>query len=99
MDFSGPGLAGQPSPTSAGGKKWCAAKTEASGQALQANMDYVCSQGVDCKSIQVGGACFDPNNVKSHASYVMNSYVEIFYTAKYKSDIVGPLEVGHKICT
>ena len=45
-------------------------------QALQSNIDYACSQGVDCKPIQPGGACFDPNNVRSHASYVMNSFYQ-----------------------
>ncbi|KAK1572303.1 hypothetical protein Q3G72_030391 [Acer saccharum] len=57
-----------------GDKKWCVAKGGTSNQALQANIDYVCSQGVDCKPIQAGGACYDPNNLWSHASFVMNSY-------------------------
>ncbi|KAL5799995.1 hypothetical protein ACOSQ4_032879 [Xanthoceras sorbifolium] len=61
----------------AGGKKWCVAKGEASDQALQGNIDYVCSQGVDCKPIQPGGACYDPSNLRSHASFVMNSYYNV----------------------
>ncbi|KAJ4843058.1 hypothetical protein Tsubulata_026635 [Turnera subulata] len=67
-----------PAPTTpakpATGGRWCVPKAEANDQALQANIDYVCSQGVDCKPIQAGGGCFEPNNVRSHASYAMNAY-------------------------
>ncbi|KAJ6902121.1 hypothetical protein NC651_019787 [Populus alba x Populus x berolinensis] len=63
-----------PSPTKS--KKWCVPKADATDKALQANIDYVCSQGMDCKPIQAGGACFSPDNVRSHASYIMNSYYQ-----------------------
>lgn len=59
-------------------------KNGASDQILQGNIDYVCSQGVNCKPIQAGGACFEPNNVKSHAAFVMNSY----YNAKGRQDSI-----------
>ncbi|KAF2318781.1 hypothetical protein GH714_010650 [Hevea brasiliensis] len=52
------------------------AKASASVEALQANIDYVCSQGVDCRPIQAAGVCFDPNSVWSHASFVMNSFYQ-----------------------
>lgn len=58
------------------GRKWCVPKPEATDAQLQGNIDYVCSQGVDCKPIQVGGPCFDPNNVRSHATYAMNAYYQ-----------------------
>lgn len=58
------------------GKKWCVPKAGASNAALQANIDYVCSSGVDCKPIQAGGACFQPNAISSHASYVMNAFYQ-----------------------
>ncbi|EYU33213.1 hypothetical protein ABFS82_06G145900 [Erythranthe guttata] len=58
------------------GKKWCVPKAEASDSELQKNIDYVCSQGVDCGPIQPGGACFDPNTVRSHASFVMNAFYQ-----------------------
>ncbi|KAJ8636757.1 hypothetical protein MRB53_011024 [Persea americana] len=61
---------------SGGGKKWCVAKGGASAQALQANIDYACNNGVDCSPIQAGGACFLPNTVESHAAYVMNAYYQ-----------------------
>lgn len=68
---------GLPAPTKpAQGKKFCVAKAEASDAALQANIDYVCSKGADCKPIQSGGACFNPNNVRAHASYIMNTFYQ-----------------------
>ncbi|KAL5991933.1 hypothetical protein ACLOJK_012845 [Asimina triloba] len=79
---------GGPSPTipsapSGSGRKWCVAKGGIADQALQANIDYVCSStGTDCKPIQGGGACFQPNTLAFHASYVMNSY----YQAQGRTD-------------
>ena len=66
-----------PNPSPSGRGKWCVAKSGASATNLQNNINYACGY-VDCKPIQSGGACFDPNNVQSHASYVMNA----FYQAK-----------------
>lgn len=61
-----------PGPT----KGWCVPKPQATDAQLQANINYVCSQGVDCKPIQPGGACFNPNNVRAHATYVMNTFYQ-----------------------
>ncbi|KAL6203262.1 hypothetical protein ACLB2K_026964 [Fragaria x ananassa] len=60
----------------AAGKSWCVPKSNVSDAALQKNIDYVCSSGVDCKAIKEGGSCFEPNTVKSHAAYVMNAYYQ-----------------------
>ncbi|KAG6607245.1 Glucan endo-1,3-beta-glucosidase, partial [Cucurbita argyrosperma subsp. sororia] len=68
--------AGQAPQPSDGGRKWCVPKTDASDEALQKNIDYVCSSGVDCGPIQAGGACYDPNTVRSHASYAMDAYFQ-----------------------
>ena len=65
-----------PAPSTAGGK-WCVAKLGASDAQLQGNIDWVCSQGgVDCKPIQAGGSCFNPNTMRTHASFVMNAYFQ-----------------------
>lgn len=64
-------------PAPALGKKWCIAKLEVSDAALQANIDYVCSTGVDCGPIQPHGTCFSPNTVRAHASYIMNTFYQI----------------------
>ncbi|TYJ97403.1 glucan endo-1,3-beta-glucosidase [Cucumis melo var. makuwa] len=66
---------GGPKPSDEG-RRWCVPKTDASDEALQKNIDYVCSSGVDCGPIQEGGACYDPNTVRSHASYAMNAYFQ-----------------------
>ncbi|KAF5446937.1 hypothetical protein F2P56_032531 [Juglans regia] len=73
-----PATAQGPTPAGDSGRKWCVPKTNATDEALQANIDYVCSKGVDCKSIQEGGPCFNPNTVRSHASYAMNAYYQAF---------------------
>lgn len=64
------------------GGKWCVAKQEATITQLQANIDWVCSQGIDCKPISPGGICFDNNNIKTRSSFVMNAY----YQSKGYSD-------------
>ncbi|KAM7259146.1 hypothetical protein ACFE04_014887 [Oxalis oulophora] len=57
-------------------KKWCVPKSDASESKLQDNIDYVCSSGVDCDTIDKGGACYNPNTVRSHAAYAMNAYYQ-----------------------
>ncbi|XP_057953721.1 glucan endo-1,3-beta-glucosidase isoform X2 [Malania oleifera] len=64
-------------PTSNQNQKWCVPKSDASEEEMQASIDYACAN-VDCGSIQDGGACFDPNTVRSHAAYAMNAYYQIF---------------------
>lgn len=63
----------QPQPQ---GKKWCVPKPDATDAALQANIDYVCSNGADCRPIQPGGACYEPTSVRAHASYIMNAFYQ-----------------------
>ncbi|XP_057475226.1 glucan endo-1,3-beta-glucosidase [Actinidia eriantha] len=79
-----PGGSGtKPTPVPAAGKQWCVAKAEATDAALRANINWACTNGgVDCRPIQEGGACFNPNTTRSHAAYIMNSY----YQAKGHQD-------------
>jgi hypothetical protein len=77
-----------PNPSPSGGGKWCVVKAGASATALQNNINYGC-QYVDCKPIQSGVACFDPNNVQSHASYVMNAYYQANWRHDYDCDFKG----------
>ncbi|CAI0411956.1 unnamed protein product [Linum tenue] len=71
-------------------KSWCVPKASASDQALQANINYVCSQkGMDCRPIQAGGPCFGPNNVRSHASFVMNSFYRLNGARPFNCDFAG----------
>ncbi|KAG6709525.1 hypothetical protein I3842_06G136600 [Carya illinoinensis] len=62
-----------PKPTKSG---WCLPKAGVSDAQLQANLDYACGHGIDCSSIQPGGACFEPNTVSAHAAYAMNLYYQ-----------------------
>ncbi|CAL1374520.1 unnamed protein product [Linum trigynum] len=79
----------RPAPV-AGKKSWCVPKASASDQALQANINYVCSQkGMDCRPIQAGGPCFGPNKVRSHASFVMNSFYRLNGARPFNCDFAG----------
>lgn len=56
-------------------------KPSTEGEKLSQNIDYSCGQsGVDCRTIQPGGSCFNPDNPVSHASVAMN----LFYRAAGK---------------
>ncbi|KAL1825087.1 hypothetical protein ACET3Z_011865 [Daucus carota] len=79
----------KPSTPKRSGANFCVAKPEASDAALQANIDYVCSNGADCKPIQAGGACFDPNNVRAHAQFIMNSYYQTNGRNAFSCDFSG----------
>lgn len=67
---------GETSPPPSSSEKWCVAKQEATDAQLQANIDWVCSQGIDCKNISPGGICFDNNNMKTRSSFIMNVYYQ-----------------------
>ena len=49
---------------------------DATEEQLQASLDWVCGQGIDCGPITPGGVCFEPNNVMSHTAYAMNLYFQ-----------------------
>lgn len=60
-------------PTPSTGKQFCVPKQGIPDSQLQANLDYACGQ-IDCSPIKPGGACFEPNNIRAHAAYVMTYY-------------------------
>ncbi|EOA22528.1 hypothetical protein CARUB_v10003182mg [Capsella rubella] len=57
-------------------KQWCIATLTATNAQLQDNINFGCSQGVDCTPIRPGGYCFVPNTLVNHASFVMNAYFQ-----------------------
>ncbi|XP_075635563.1 glucan endo-1,3-beta-glucosidase isoform X1 [Castanea sativa] len=83
---------------------WCVPKSDASDEALQANIDYVCSTAVDCKPIQDGGPCFNPNTVRSHASYAMNAYYQTSGRHQFDCDfnntgVISYTNPSYEACT
>ncbi|KAL8137463.1 hypothetical protein V2J09_003464 [Rumex salicifolius] len=79
----------QPRPSPATGKQWCVAKQGVTVAQLQNNINYVCSQGIDCGPIQSGGSCFDSNNQVTHANYVMNAYYQAKGHQPFNCDFSG----------
>ncbi|KAL3002903.1 hypothetical protein AAZX31_08G080500 [Glycine max] len=53
---------------------WNVAKPSTSDVELNEIIEYSCSSLGDCKMIQQGGSCFNPNTLINFASVVMNQY-------------------------
>ena len=55
---------------------YCLCRDGVSQQVLQKAIDYACGAGADCSPILTNGACFQPNTVKDHCNYAVNSYFQ-----------------------
>ncbi|GJY50343.1 glucan endo-1,3-beta-glucosidase 1 [Tanacetum coccineum] len=56
---------------------YCVATDGVDGKTLQTALDWAWGPGRDnCLEIQLGENCYQPNNVKNHASYAFDSYYE-----------------------
>lgn len=87
----------QPRPRPGGTSKFCVPKPNANDGQLQANINYVCSQGVDCRPIKLGGSCFNPNNVRAHATYVMNAFYQTKGRQDFQCDFSGTATITSSI--
>lgn len=54
---------------------WCICK-DASDAILQKTLDYACGAGADCNPLHTNGPCFQPNTVRAHCSYAVNSFFQ-----------------------
>nr|GMC50703.1 PLASMODESMATA CALLOSE-BINDING PROTEIN 3-like [Ipomoea batatas] len=54
---------------------WCVCK-EMGDSALQKTLDYACGAGADCNPIKPNGQCYNPNSVRAHCNYAVNSYFQ-----------------------
>ncbi|KAF2303728.1 hypothetical protein GH714_021488 [Hevea brasiliensis] len=56
---------------------YCIAMDGVDSRTLQAALDWACGPGTaNCSEIQPGEDCYQPNNVKNHASYAFDSYYQ-----------------------
>ncbi|KAK4782595.1 hypothetical protein SAY86_016697 [Trapa natans] len=68
---------------------WCTCKEGLSEAVLQKTLDYACGAGADCNPIKQNGVCFQPNTVKAHCSYAVNSYYQKKGQAAGSCDFTG----------
>ncbi|KAF7827979.1 Plasmodesmata callose-binding protein 3 [Senna tora] len=68
---------------------YCVCKDGVGDQALQKTLDYACGAGADCTPILQNGACYNPNTVKDHCNYAVNSYFQRKGQAQGSCDFSG----------
>ena len=56
---------------------------------LQKNIDYACGSGADCSAILQNGACYQPNTVKAHCDFAVNSYYQKKSNVSGSCDFAG----------
>ncbi|WZZ19017.1 hypothetical protein YC2023_112106 [Brassica napus] len=67
---------------------YCLCKDGTEDNALQASIDYVCGK-LDCNPILDKGACYQPNTIKSHCDWAVNSYFQNVAQAPGSCDFSG----------
>ncbi|WRX17364.1 X8 domain - like 9 [Theobroma cacao] len=72
---------------------WCVCKDNVGDASLQKTLDYACGAGADCNAIHSNGPCFNPNTVKAHCNYAVNSYFQKKGQAQGSCDFAGTATV------
>ncbi|KAF1872935.1 hypothetical protein Lal_00016041 [Lupinus albus] len=68
---------------------YCLCKDGVDSDELQKALDYACGFGADCGPIQPNGPCFEPNTVKDHCDYAVNSYYQNMHLVGGTCDFAG----------
>ncbi|XP_035542576.1 uncharacterized protein LOC109016520 isoform X1 [Juglans regia] len=68
---------------------YCMCKDGMNQQDLQKALDYACGAGADCTPILQSGACYQPNTVKNHCDWAVNSYFQKKGQAQGSCDFSG----------
>ncbi|CAH8362077.1 unnamed protein product [Eruca vesicaria subsp. sativa] len=68
---------------------WCVCKTGLGDDVLQKSIDYACGNGADCNPIHPKAPCFNPDNVRSHCNYAVNSFFQKKRQASGTCDFSG----------
>ena len=76
------------------GATWCVCKDGLSDAVLQKSLDFACGAGADCHPIHQAGSCFNPNTVKNHCSYAVNSYFQKKGQAQGTCDFAGTAAIS-----
>lgn len=75
------------------GCTWCVCK-EMGDTALQKTLDYACGAGADCNPIHSNGPCYQPNTVRAHCSYAVNSFFQKKGQAPGTCDFAGTAAIS-----
>ncbi|XP_027347355.1 PLASMODESMATA CALLOSE-BINDING PROTEIN 4-like isoform X2 [Abrus precatorius] len=73
---------------------YCVCKDGVSDQNLQKAIDYACGAGADCTPILQNGACYQPNTVKDHCNYAVNSYYQRKGNVQGSCDFAGAAQTS-----
>ncbi|KAG9138062.1 hypothetical protein Leryth_001323 [Lithospermum erythrorhizon] len=67
---------------------WCVCK-QGQDKVLQKTLDYACGAGADCNPLHNGGPCYNPDTVKDHCDYAVNSFFQKKGQAAGTCDFAG----------